>query len=82
MNVHGYTHAYPHLGDNHMPELPAFNLQAGYVLRGLDVLPKSGTRRPWTISHDFLRDVIDYRLRPIDDQLVFGRVSAGEEQPA
>jgi cation diffusion facilitator CzcD-associated flavoprotein CzcO len=82
MNIHGYTHAYPHLGDVDMPEQPAFNLQAGYVLRALDVLPKSGTRRPWVVSHDFLRDVVDHRLRPIDDQMVFGRVAADRRQPA
>ena len=50
MDSHGYTHAYPHLGDVHMPEQPAFNLQSGYVLRSLDVLPKSGTRRPWDVD--------------------------------
>ena len=33
MDSHGYTHAYPHLGDVDMPEQPAFNLQSGYVLR-------------------------------------------------
>ena len=36
MRSRGYTYAYPHLGDAHMPEQPAFNLQAGYVLRGAD----------------------------------------------
>jgi cation diffusion facilitator CzcD-associated flavoprotein CzcO len=82
MKSHGYTHAYPHLGDTDMPEQPAFNLQAGYVLRALDVLPKSGTRRPWMISHHFLRDVVDHRFRPIDDQMVFGRVAADRRQLA
>lgn len=82
MNIHGYTHAYPHLGDTDMPEQPPFNLQAGYVLRALDVLPKSGTRRPWMISHHFLRDVLDHRLRPIDDQMVFGEVHADRRQSA
>ena len=38
MRSRGYTYAYPHLGDAHMPEQPAFNLQAGYVLRGADAL--------------------------------------------
>jgi cation diffusion facilitator CzcD-associated flavoprotein CzcO len=83
--VHGFSrlHAcYPHLGDVDMPEQPAFNLQAGYVLRSLDVLPKSGTRRPWVISHNFLRDVLDNRTRPIEESMVFGRVTAAQEQPA
>ncbi|MGH3959156.1 flavin-containing monooxygenase [Mycobacterium sp.] len=82
MNSHGYTHAYPHLGDTEMPEQPTFNLQAGYVLRALDVLPKSGTRRPWMVSHSFLRDVLDHRLRPIEDQMVFGRANLDEAQTA
>lgn len=75
MNSRGYTHAYPHLGDTDMPEQPTFNLQAGYVMRALDVLPKSGTRRPWMVSHSFLRDALDNRLRPIDEQMVFGRAT-------
>ncbi|ORW10116.1 flavin-containing monooxygenase [Mycobacterium kyorinense] len=82
MRIHGYTHAYPHLGDTDMPEQPTLNLQAGYVLRALDVLPKSGTRRPWVVSHHFLRDVIDHRLRPIDEQMVFGAVDADRRQTA
>jgi cation diffusion facilitator CzcD-associated flavoprotein CzcO len=45
MDSRGYTHAYPHLGDIDLPEQPAFDLQSGYVLRALDVLPKSSTRR-------------------------------------
>ena len=52
MNSHGYSHAYPHLGDVNMPEQPAFNLDSGYVKRGLHMLPKSGTRRPWMLSHN------------------------------
>lgn len=82
MQAHGYTHAYPHLGDTDMPEQPTFNLQAGYVLRALDVLPKSGTRRPWVVSHDFLRDALDHRLRPIEDQMVFGEVPVDRPQSA
>jgi cation diffusion facilitator CzcD-associated flavoprotein CzcO len=82
MDSHGYTHAYAHLGNVDMPEQPAFNLQAGYVLRSLDVLPKSGTRRPWEISHNFLRDVIEHRFDRIEESMVFGRVSAEEAQPA
>ena len=44
MESHGYTHAYPHLGDVPMPEKPAWNINAGYVQRALHALPKSGTR--------------------------------------
>ena len=75
MDSHGYTHAYPHLGDVHMPEQPPFNLQSGYVLRSLDVLPKSGIRRPWAMTHNYLRDVLGHRFASIEDSMVFGRVA-------
>lgn len=75
MDSHGYTRAFPHLGDVGMPEQPAFNLQSGYVLRALDVLPKSGTRRPWALTHNYLRDVLGRRFESIEDSMVFGRVA-------
>ena len=75
MDSHGYTHAFPHLGNVHMPEQPAFNLQSGYVLRSLDVLPKSGTRRPWKLSHNFLRDVLGRPFESIEESMVFGRAA-------
>ena len=75
MDSHGYTHAYPHLGNVHMPEQPAFNLQSGYVQRSLDVLPKSGTRRPWALTHNYLRDVLSHRFESIEESMVFGRAA-------
>ena len=82
MHSHGYTHAYPHLGNETMPEQPAFNLQSGYVLRGLQALPKSGQRRPWMLSHTYVRDAIGHRLEPIDESMVFGRAGVAEPHPA
>jgi cation diffusion facilitator CzcD-associated flavoprotein CzcO len=82
MRSRGYTHAYPHLGAVHMPEQPAFNLQSGYVLRGRRALPKSGTRRPWMLSHNYVRDAIGHRLDPIEESMVFGRAPAREPHPA
>ncbi|HEX3546830.1 MAG TPA: NAD(P)/FAD-dependent oxidoreductase [Mycobacterium sp.] len=82
MDSHGYTHAYPHLGAVDMPEQQAFNLQSGYVLRALDVLPKSGTRRPWVMGHNFLRDALGHRFDRIEESMVFGRVEAEQAQSA
>ena len=76
MNSRGYTHAYPHRGNVEMPEQPTFPLQSGYVLRGLHVAPKSGTRRPWLVSHNFLRDALGRRFHPSEEQMVFGRAAS------
>jgi cation diffusion facilitator CzcD-associated flavoprotein CzcO len=75
MESHGYTRAYPHLGKVDMPEQPAFNLQSGYVLRSPDELPKSGTRRPWVLSHNFVRDVLGRPFESIEESMVFGRAA-------
>ncbi|GFG50477.1 FAD-dependent oxidoreductase [Mycolicibacterium agri] len=83
MDAHGYTHAYPHLGDEPMAEKPAWNINAGYVQRALHALPKSGTRRPWNVRHNYVLDAIDHRLDRIDEeQMVFGRVTAPSKQSA
>ncbi|CAN3128040.1 flavin-containing monooxygenase [Mycobacterium sp. smrl_JER01] len=73
MDAHGYTHAYPHLGQTPMPEKPAWNINAGYVHRAAHVLPKSGTHRPWNVRHNYVLDAIDHRLDRIEESMVFGR---------
>ncbi len=82
MDSHGYTHAYPHLGDAHMPEQPVFNLQSGYVLRAQNVLPKSGVRRPWEVTHNYLRDAIGKRFEDIEESMVFGRATTASAPQA
>jgi cation diffusion facilitator CzcD-associated flavoprotein CzcO len=82
MNSHGYTHAYPHLGDVPMAEKPAWNINAGYVQRAAHALPKSGTHRPWNVRHNYVLDVIDHRFDRIEESMVFGRVEAKSPQSA
>jgi cation diffusion facilitator CzcD-associated flavoprotein CzcO len=79
MASHGYTHAAPHLGDQPMPEKPAWDIQANYVKRSLHALPKSGTKRPWNVRQNYLADAIDYRFDRIEEAMVFRR--AGDRAP-
>jgi hypothetical protein len=73
MKSHGYTHAYPHLDGEPMPEKSAWDIQAGYVLRAPHALPKSGIKRPWNVRQNYYADVIDYRFDRITEAMVFGR---------
>ena len=82
MDVHGYTHAYPHLGDVPMAEKKTFDLDAGYVNRNPHALPKSGTHRPWHVRHNYVLDVIDHRFDRIEESMVFGRVPVRATQSA
>ncbi|GAB3231145.1 flavin-containing monooxygenase [Mycolicibacterium hippocampi] len=82
MDSRGYTHAYPHRGDAPMAEKPAFDLQAGYIKRAPHALPRSGTRRPWNVRHNYVLDVIDHRFDRIEESMVFGRAAVREPRPA
>ncbi|AFM16315.1 putative flavoprotein involved in K+ transport [Mycolicibacterium chubuense NBB4] len=82
MDAHGYTHAYPHLGNVPLAEKPAFDLQANYIKRSPHALPKSGTRRPWNVRHNYVLDVIDHRFDRIEESMVFGRAAVREPHPA
>jgi cation diffusion facilitator CzcD-associated flavoprotein CzcO len=80
MLSHGYTSAYPHRNGEPMPEKPSWDIQAGYVLRNLHALPKSGTKRPWNVRQNYFADAIDYRFDRITEAMVFntnGRASRG-----
>jgi cation diffusion facilitator CzcD-associated flavoprotein CzcO len=79
MASRGYTHAYPHLGDQPMTEKSAWDIQAGYVLRAPHALPRSGTKRPWNVRQNYFADALDFRFDQITESMVFGR--AGEAIP-
>jgi cation diffusion facilitator CzcD-associated flavoprotein CzcO len=82
MTSRGYTHAYPHLGDQPLTEKPAWDLQAGYVLRSPHALPKSGTKRPWNVRQNYFADAIDYHSDRISEAMVFGRAAGAPIRPA
>jgi len=79
MASRGYTHAYPHLGDEPMAEKSAWDIQAGYVLRAPHALPRSGTKRPWNVRQNYFADALDFRFDQITESMVFGR--SGEPIP-
>jgi hypothetical protein len=82
MDSHGYTHAYPHLGDGPIDEKPTFDLQANYIKRSPHALPRSGTKRPWHVRHNYLLDVVDHRFDRIEESMVFGRTHGRAAAPS
>ncbi|BBY28815.1 flavin-containing monooxygenase [Mycolicibacterium sediminis] len=75
MDSHGYTHAYPHLGDTPVEEKPTFDLDAGYIKRAPHALPRSGSKRPWHVRHNYVLDIVDHRFDRIEESMVFGRAA-------
>jgi cation diffusion facilitator CzcD-associated flavoprotein CzcO len=72
MRNRGFTSAYPHHDGGPMPEKLSWDIQAGYVLRNMHALPKSGTKRPWNVRQNYFADAIDNRFDRITEAMVFG----------
>ncbi len=56
----------PVLHDSVVPA-PLMDLKSGYVQRSLNAFPKQGDRAPWRSPHNYLRDIITLRHRPLAD---------------
>ncbi|MDF2442861.1 MAG: monooxygenase, partial [Subtercola sp.] len=87
MKRHGYQTVTPdapaEVAAGHL--VPLIDLQAGYVLRSVDALPKQGERSPWRLHQNYLRDFRLFRAGRLTDDVRFGRSGGGSatrvEQP-
>lgn len=46
---------------------PALDLNSGYIQRAAGELPRQGTRKPWRIHQNYLRDLWSLKLSPLRD---------------
>jgi cation diffusion facilitator CzcD-associated flavoprotein CzcO len=66
----------PPAGMEAVPE-SILQLNSGYLLRSLNLMPRNGPARPWRLDHDYLVDRKDLLGNPIDDgNLKFSHVDA------
>ncbi len=63
----GYKQCRPRL-DGPAAETEAYiDFSSGYVQRALAGLPKQGTRRPWRVYQNYLKDLLALRYGPLND---------------
>jgi monooxygenase len=76
MDAHGYRQCVAVDDDPDMPRRPLMDFMAGYVLRSIDELPKSGGKAPWRLSMNYARDVLALRYGRITDSAMrFSRLA-------
>jgi monooxygenase len=81
--AHGYDAFVPEPEDPDMPTMPLLDFQAGYVRRAIAFMPKQGTRAPWQLSQNYLKDVRYLRRGPVADEgLRFFRAQAAKPRLA
>ncbi len=77
MDSRGITSAVP-VRDPTADPAPFLDFQAGYVLRSVDDFPKQGSKVPWRVTMNYLRDLRALRYGSVTDEMDFR--SAGERQ--
>jgi monooxygenase len=53
------------------PRDPLLNLQANYIKRGIDRLPKQTRGGPWKLNQNYAKDVLLFRHGPVTDAVEF-----------
>jgi monooxygenase len=78
MDARGYDYCVPERPDDpSLTELPALHFTSGYVKRGIDVLPKQGSKKPWKLHQNYLLDMLSLRFARLNDGAMrFGRATA------
>jgi monooxygenase len=72
MRDQGYGSCVPER-DASVQEEPFMDFAAGYVLRSIDQFPKQGSRAPWRLRMNYLRDVLTLRRGSVQESMRFGR---------
>ncbi|MBB3665629.1 cation diffusion facilitator CzcD-associated flavoprotein CzcO [Prauserella sediminis] len=79
LDEHDLDSATPVLPPGDRPAEPLIDLQAGYVLRSIDRMPKQGHAAPWRLHQNYVRDVWHLRHGSVTEDMDFG-VAAGRRQ--
>ncbi len=66
MRAHHYAQVTPRR-DPTMEESPVFDFTSGYVQRALPRLPKQGSRAPWRLYQNYVKDLFALRHGRVDD---------------
>jgi cation diffusion facilitator CzcD-associated flavoprotein CzcO len=53
--------------------LPVISFSSGYVQRALAFLPRQGSRQPWIVPQNYVKDRLAMRVVPVDADLEFSR---------
>ena len=67
MDQHGYDVCTPRVNDADIGEEPVIDFNSGYVLRALHTLPRQGSKTPWRLHQNYMKDLRMMRYGRVDD---------------
>jgi monooxygenase len=67
MDRRGYVACTPRLRDPSVSPEPLIDFSSGYVQRAIDQLPRQGSKKPWKLYQNYVRDLLSLRFGSIDE---------------
>jgi cation diffusion facilitator CzcD-associated flavoprotein CzcO len=68
MDENGYASCTPRLDDPTVERLPALDFNSGYILRALKELPTQGSKHPWRLHQNYIKDLKMLRYGELVDE--------------
>jgi monooxygenase len=83
MDHHGYAVCTPRVNDPDVGEEPVVDFTSGYIVRALHTMPRQGSKTPWRLHQNYMRDLSMMRYGRVDDgTMEFKGQEQGQEQEA
>lgn len=67
MEAHNKSMVVPRFDESKYGSEPLLDFDAGYVQRALDSLPKQGSKKPWKVHQNYIKDTISLKLEKINN---------------
>jgi cation diffusion facilitator CzcD-associated flavoprotein CzcO len=67
MDEHGFAQCTARLNDPSIEKEPVLDFSSGYVQRALDTLPSQGSKTPWRLHQNYIKDLSMLRYGRVDD---------------
>ena len=68
MDEKHYTVCTPRFDSAVFGSEPLLDFNAGYVLRATDSLPKQGSKHPWKVYQNYIRDLMSLKMESVNDK--------------
>ena len=67
MDEKGYDYCLPRNNDPSIEELPFVDLRSGYIQRAMEAFPKQGSKAPWKLYQNYVKDIFSLKYTNVED---------------
>jgi monooxygenase len=82
MDRHGYAQCTPRVNESELTEEAVLDFTSGYVQRALHTLPRQGSKTPWRIHQNYVKDLSMLRFGRVDDGTMEFKTALGGRRAA